>query len=85
MIASATFILPEINESFGVPVSSVLNDDGRKYIFLVKDKKLKKIEINVLTRFKEIYVVNGDLRSEDIIVIKDVASLAEGQDILISK
>ena len=62
MIASATFILPEINESFGVPVSSVLNDDGRKYIFLVKDKKLIKIEINVLTRFKEIYVINGDIK-----------------------
>ena len=46
MIASATFILPEINESFGVPVSSVLNDDGRKYIFLVKDKKLIKIDID---------------------------------------
>ena len=40
MIASATFILPQINESFGVPVSSVLNDDGKKYIFLVKNKKL---------------------------------------------
>ena len=51
----------------------------------MKDKKLIKTEINVLTRFKEIYVVNGDLRSEDTIVIKDVASLAEGQDILISK
>ena len=85
MIASATFILPQINESFGVPVSSVLNDDGKKYIFLVKNKKLIKKEINVVTRFKEIYVINGDISSKEIIVTKDVASLAEGQDILISK
>ena len=85
MIASATFILPQINESFGVPVSSVLNDDGKKYIFLVKNKKLIKKEIYVVTRFKEIYVINGDISSKEIIVTKDVASLAEGQDILISK
>jgi len=85
MIASATFILPQINESFGVPVSSVLNDDGKKFIFLVKNKKLIKKEINVVTRFKEIYVINGDISSKEIIVTKDVASLAEGQDILISK
>ena len=73
MIASATFILPQINESFGVPVSSVLNDDGKKYIFLVKNKKLIKKEINVVTRFKEIYVINGDISSKEIIVTKDVS------------
>ena len=33
MIASATFILPQINESFGVPVSSVLNDDEKNIYF----------------------------------------------------
>mgnify|MGYP003317883165 CR=1 FL=1 len=53
--------------------------------FLVKNKKLIKKEINVVTRFKEIYVINGDISSKEIIVTKDVASLAEGQDILISK
>jgi len=85
MIATATFILPEIENSFGVPVSSVLNDDGKKYVFIVKNKKLKKTEVNILTRFKEIYVINGDIESQEVIVIKDVSSLAEGQDILISK
>ena len=85
MIATATFVLPKIEQSFGVPVSSVLNDDGKKYIFIVKNKTLKKTEINVLTRFKEIYVINGNIKPEEIIVTKDVSSLAEGQDILISK
>ncbi len=85
MIATATFILPKIENSFGVPVSSVLNDDGKKYVFIVKNKKLKKTEVNILTRFKEIYVINGDIESQEVIVIKDVSSLAEGQDILISK
>ena len=84
MIASATFILPQINESFGVPVSSVLNDDG-KYIFLVKNKKIDQKRNQCSKRFNEIYVINGDISSKEIIVTKDVASLAEGQDILISK
>ena len=85
MLASAKFILPKINKSFGVPVSSVLSDNGKKFIFIVNNKKLEKKEINVLTRFDEIYVINGDIKSNDIIVTKDVSSLSAGQDILISK
>lgn len=85
MLASAKFILPKINKSFGVPVSSVLSDNGKKFIFIVNNKKLEKKEINVLTRFDKIYVINGDIKSNDVIVTKDVSSLSAGQDILISK
>lgn len=85
MLASAKFILPKINKSFGVPVSSVLSDNGKKFIFIVNNKKLEKKEINVLTRFDEIYIINGDIKSNDVIVTKDVSSLSAGQDILISK
>ena len=85
MLASAKFILPKINKSFGVPVSSVLSDNGKKFIFIINNKKLEKKEINVLTRFDEIYVINGDIKSNDVIVTKDVSSLSAGQDILISK
>jgi len=46
---------------------------------------LQKKEINILTRFDEIYVINGNVKSNDLIVTKDVSSLSEGQDILISK
>ena len=75
----------KINKSFGVPVSSVLSDNGKKFIFIVNNKKLEKREINILTRFDKIYVISGGIKSNDIIVIKDVSSLAEGQDILISR
>ena len=83
-MASAKFILPEINKSFGVPVSSVLSDNGKKFIFIVNNKKLEKKEINILARFNEIYVINGNIKSNDMIVTKDVSSLSAGQDILIS-
>ena len=85
MLANAKFVLPKINKSFGVPVSSVLSDNGKKFIFIVNNKKLDKREINILTRFDKIYVISGGIKSNDIIVIKDVSSLAEGQDILISR
>ena len=84
MLASAKFILPAINKSFGVPVSSVLSDDGKKFVFLIKEKKLQKKQINIIKRFDEIYIINGDIKSNDFIVTKDVSSLSEGQDILIS-
>ena len=84
MLANAKFILPEINKSFGVPVSSVLSDNGQKFVFVIDEKKLQKRQINVITRFDEIYVIDGNIKSNDLIVTKDVSSLSEGQDILIS-
>jgi len=85
MLATAKFVLPEINNSFGIPVSSVLNDNGKKYIFVVDNYKLKKREINLITRFNEIYVVKGSIKTNDIIVTRDVASLSDDQEVLISK
>jgi RND family efflux transporter MFP subunit len=85
MMATAKFILPEINNSFGVPVSSVLNDDGKKFIFIVQSRKLRKIEINLITRFEGIYVISGNIKENDIIVIKDVSSLSEDQNVVISQ
>ena len=79
------FVLKKINKSFGIPASSVLSDNGKKFIFTVNNKKLEKKEIKVLARFDEIYVIDGNIKSNDLIVTKDVSSLAEGQDILISK
>ena len=84
MLANAKFILPEINKSFGVPVSSVLSDNGQKFIFVIDEKKLQKRQVNIITRFNEIYVIDGNIKSNDLIVTKDVSSLSEGQDILIS-
>ena len=84
MLANAKFILPEINKSFGVPVSSVLSDNGQKFVFVIDEKKLQKKQINVITRFDEIYVIDGNIKPNDLIVTKDVSSLSEGQDILIS-
>lgn len=84
MLANAKFILPEINKSFGVPVSSVLSDNGQKFVFVIDEKKLQKRQVNIITRFDEIYVIDGNIKSNDLIVTKDVSSLSEGQDILIS-
>ena len=84
MLANAKFILPEINKSFGVPVSSVLSDNGQKFVFVIDERKLQKRQVNIITRFNEIYVIDGNIKSDDLIVTKDVSSLSEGQDILIS-
>ncbi len=85
MLATAKFILPKIDNSFGIPVSSVLTDNGRKFIFIVENTRLVKREINIITRYDEIYIISGNIKSNDIIVTRDVSSLSEGQDIIISE
>ena len=59
-----------------VEIENAVNED-----FLVSPSS----SYSIAKRFNEIYVINGNIKSNDIIVTKDVSSLADGQDILISK
>ena len=48
MLAKAKFILPKIEKSFGVPVASVLSDNGKKFVFIINGKKLQKRKLTSL-------------------------------------
>ena len=84
MIAYAEIPLPNFFEVFSTSVSSVITDDGSKYIFKIQNEEIvKKIPIEVISRYKNRYIIEGDIKINDLIVSRDVASLADGQKVKI--
>ncbi len=84
MIAYAEIPLPKYIDVFSTPVSSVITDDGSKYIFKIQNEEIvKKIPIEVVSRYKNRYIIQGDIKINDLIVSRDVASLANGQKVKI--
>ena len=84
MIAYAEIPLPKYVDVFSTSVSSVITDDGSKYIFKIQNEEIvKKIPIEVVSRYKNRYIIQGDIKINDLIVSRDVASLANGQKVKI--
>jgi len=70
----------EIQQSvLAVPVSSVLQEEGRSYVFVIKAGKLERREIQRGIRNKDSFVVKFGLEDGDKIVARDIAALADGQ------
>ena len=84
MIAYAEIPLPKYVDVFSTLVSSVITEDGSKYIFKIQNEEIvKKIPIEVISRYKNRYIIQGDIKINDLIVSRDVASLANGQKVKI--
>ncbi len=84
MIAYAEIPLPKLVDVFSTSVSSVITDEGSKYIFIIENEKtVKKVPIEVISRYKNRYIIQGDIKINDLVVSKDVASLANGQTVKI--
>lgn len=84
MIAYAEIPLPKYVDVFSTLVSSVITEDGSKYIFKIQNEEIvKKIPIEVVSRYKNRYIIQGDIKINDLIVSRDVASLANGQKVKI--
>lgn len=69
-----------LNDVTVVPVSSILQDEGRTYVFTVKNNVLKREEITLLTRQGDLQVISG-VPAGTRIVSKDVTVLADGQEV----
>ena len=63
-----------------VPVSSILQDEGRTFVFVVNNNVLTRKEITLLTRQNDLQVISG-VPAGTRIVTKDVAVFADGQEV----
>ena len=78
-LASARLPLREKNNVLTVPVSSLLQEDGQSYIFVINDSVLQRKVISTGLRDGEQIVIVSGLRAGDRIVSRDVAALTDGQ------
>jgi RND family efflux transporter MFP subunit len=80
-LASVILPLRTLENVLTVPISAVLRDEGRNYVFLVHAGSITRKQVQVLERHDDLLVIGEGLNSGDHIVARDVASLTDGQSI----
>ena len=65
-----------------VPATAILHSEGETFVFTIKEGKLDRVPVRVVQRHHEWQVVEG-VSTGTTIVARDVAALADGQQVTI--
>lgn len=84
-LASARLPLRELNNVLTVPVSSLLQEEGNSYVFVIEGSVLARRVVSTGIRDGEQIVVESGLRAGDRVVSRDVAALTDGQRIEVAE
>lgn len=68
-----------------VPVSSLLQEEGRSYLFVIKDGRLERREVQRGIRDKDSIIIQSGLQVGEQIVARDIAALTDGQTVELFK
>lgn len=83
MLASVHLPLAPKVDALVVPLSAMLHEEGKSYVFVVKDKRLERRSVITGVRADGVQVVRAGLVLDETLVARDVASLSHGQDVLL--
>lgn len=80
-IATAHFPLRRRADARLIPVTAVLRDEGRTYVFRVRDGRLERARVELGLRLDARYIVTAGLAAGQTLVARDVAALSDGQPV----
>ena len=83
MLAVATLPTEVQTNANLIPVSAVLNIHGKTYVFVVQKNQLTRTPVQLGRRFKDEYIVMSGISPGQKVVARDVASLVDGQSIIL--
>jgi multidrug efflux pump subunit AcrA (membrane-fusion protein) len=84
MFAEVKLILNKAENCILAPLASIVEQDGKKYVFVLKGDKAAKTEVTTgIFNDKEIQIING-ITVSDTIVIKGQDFLKDGSTVVIS-
>lgn len=84
MFAEVKLVTVRVENCLTAPLSSIIEEEGKKYVFVVKDDKAEKIEIAAgIHNDKEIQIIDG-ITADDLIVVKGQDFLKDGSKIMIT-
>ena len=66
-----------------VPVTALLYDEGRRFVFVVADGRLHRRRVETGPRIADRQVVSGPVAAGDLVVSEAVAALADGQAVVV--
>ena len=73
----------QYTDALVVPATAILHSEGKTYVFTIKDEKLARMPVKVLQRHHEWQVIEG-VPAGTTVVARDVAALADGQQVTVS-
>lgn len=79
MVARVQLPLHPLDNVAAVPVTAVLQDEGRSYVFRVAGNVLQRAEVTLDRRVGDLQVISSGLSAGDQVVVRDVAALSDGQ------
>jgi len=84
MFAQVQFVIDRAENCILVPLASVIEEEGKKYVFIVNnDKAIKKEVVTGIFDDKEIQILEG-LNEGDKVVVKGQDFLKDGSTVVIS-
>lgn len=84
MFAEVKLITDRAENCLVVPLSSIIEEEGRKYVFVVNGDKAVKTEVAAgIYNDKEIQIIDG-ITADDVIIVKGQDFLKDGSTIMIS-
>ncbi len=84
-LASTRLPLSRLESVLAVPVASVLQEEGRVYVFVIREGQLERREVMSGLRHRDQLVITQGLSEGETIVASDVATLSHAQSVRISK
>ena len=84
-LASTRLPLFRLDSVLAVPIASVLQEEGRVYIFVIRDGQLERREVTSGLRHRDQLVITRGLSEGETIVASDVATLSHAQSVRVSQ
>lgn len=81
-LASAELPGRELPNASVIPVSAILQEEGQSYVFAVNNNHLVRYPVELIARQQDLQVITG-VPAGIPVVVKDVAVLADGQEVQI--
>jgi len=84
-LARVKLPLTPLENVFVVPASALLREEGRNYVFALRQQSLQRIPVQLGVRYADGWVVSGDLQEQEQLVSRDVAALTDGQKAVVAQ
>jgi len=84
-VARVRLPLRPLTSATVIPAAAVLRDEGKTYVFRVRQDLLEKSEVVLGRRVGDLQVVRSGVAAGDLVVIQDVAALSDGQKVHVTR
>ncbi len=80
--AQARLPLAKLKNALTVPVTALLHDEGKSYVFRLEDGHLQRLPVLTGPQVDRLQVIDGAIDAGDLIVSDAVAALSDGQTVI---